>query len=359
MLWPTIFDEHAPLRERFAHPGRHARGSRNVGVLGLSMVAALVGAPEAAAYPNPFTPSLLTGGPVPAPDPTLLLDRDPTVYLYATGNLAYTSTDTGATYAASGSAEPTQSWWANYNSGSTPLGPDVSNHGGTYWMYYDVKEWGSQHSAIGLATSSSGQPGTWKDAGSPVLTSNSGMSYVAEDPHSFIDPATGQPWLTFGGWYKNDQYGNHSGIWMVSVDSTGRPNSTPIHIAENAGPIIEGSDLIEDDSTGTPYYYLFFSHGTCCDGFASTYDVRVGRSTSPTGPFYDKSGVNLLQGGGTVVLAGHDYVVGPGGEFVYWDPHWNHLEMAYHYWDTRYAESTGRVLGVDQLYFDASGWPYL
>lgn len=49
----------------------------------------------------------------------------------------------------------------------------------------------------------------------------------------------------------------------------------------------------------------------CCSrpvGTSSTYNIRVGRSTSVTGGFVDKSGVALTSGGGTLVLGSHDSV---------------------------------------------------
>jgi arabinan endo-1,5-alpha-L-arabinosidase len=173
----------------------------------------------------------------------------------------------------------------------------------------------------------------------------------AIDPQLFIDPANnGQMYLTFGAYW--------NGIYTVQIDpARGLPIGTPVNLASNtcceAVHYVEGADLMK---SGT-YYYLFFSHGYCCNGFSSTYDVRVGRSTSPTGPFYDEGNVNLVNGGGTVVLASHDYVVGPGGENLYLDPYDNKLFMLYHYWDTRYPESTGRVFGINAINFDSNGWP--
>lgn len=71
------------------------------------------------------------------------------------------------------------------------------------------------------------------------------------------------------------------------------------------------------------YYYLWFSHGICC-GYnpkalpapGAEYSIRVGRSTSATGPFLDMNGTDLRNGGGYVVFGSHDYVYGPGGQGV-------------------------------------------
>ena len=74
--------------------------------------------------------------------------------------------------------------------------PDVSFHNGVYYAYYSVSTFGSQTSAIGLATSSSMDPGTWTDHGS-VFQSRTGDLYNAIDPNLVIDEH-GSPVLTFG-----------------------------------------------------------------------------------------------------------------------------------------------------------------
>ena len=44
-------------------------------------------------------------------------------------------------------------------------------------------------------------------------------------------------------------------------------------------------------------YYLYVNWGKCCIGVNSTYNIRVGRSKSVTGPFLDKDGKDMAQGG--------------------------------------------------------------
>uniref|UniRef100_A0A914CGM2 Uncharacterized protein n=1 Tax=Acrobeloides nanus TaxID=290746 RepID=A0A914CGM2_9BILA len=45
------------------------------------------------------------------------------------------------------------------------------------------------------------------------------------------------------------------------------------------------------------YYYLFFTYGICCHGLKSTYRTVIGRSTSSQGPYVDKQGKSMLDGG--------------------------------------------------------------
>jgi arabinan endo-1,5-alpha-L-arabinosidase len=60
------------------------------------------------------------------------------------------------------------------------------------------------------------------------------------------------------------------------------------------------------------WYYLLGTHGTCCSGANSTYNIRVGRSKKVTGPYVDNVGMDMLKGGGKLVVAAGGRVFGPG-----------------------------------------------
>lgn len=102
-------------------------------------------------------------------------------------------------------------------------------------------------------------------------------------------------------------------------------SSTVTSLAQRTanGGAIEASAIFKFNN----FYYLFTSWDNCCRGTSSTYNIRVGRSSSsvftsilemclsltieyvsPTGGFVDKSGVALTNGGGTLVLGTHDNV---------------------------------------------------
>lgn len=46
------------------------------------------------------------------------------------------------------------------------------------------------------------------------------------------------------------------------------------------------------------------------------YSIRVGRSQSPRGPFLDKAGKDLVNGGGSVVYGSNAETYAPGGQGV-------------------------------------------
>ena len=54
---------------------------------------------------------------------------------------------------------------------------------------------------------------------------------------------------------------------------------------------------------GTWDHWFFVDWEYCCRGLNSTYDIRVGRSTTgPQGPYYDRVGIDMVKGGGTEFL---------------------------------------------------------
>ena len=300
-------------------------------------------APPAKAYPMPG----YVNGDTSIHDPSLLVRPTlaPKYVLFGTGDVTRTSTDR-IRFADSGQALSPQPWWQFFGT-TTYWAPDVSFRNGAHWMYYAVSTIGSQDSAIGLATSSSGDPGSFVDQGI-VLQSFARDPYNAIDPNLMVD-ASGRWWLTFGS--------STHGIYTMQVSpTTGKPSGIPFlyHLAERKGVAY---DPIEAPATFRRggYYYLFVSVDFCCHGTDSTYSVRVGRSASPTGPYYGPDGVNVLDDGGGVVLASHDNVRGPGGQSVLHDS--DHDILIYHYYDAK--RNGAASLGINYLGWTADGWPYV
>ncbi len=69
-----------------------------------------------------------------------------------------------------------------------------------------------------------------------------------------------------------------------------------------------GAVLISDDG----WYYLLATHGSCCAGANSGYNIRVGRARTVIGPFLDSQGTEMLMGGGKLFVGSGGRVVGPG-----------------------------------------------
>ena len=81
------------------------------------------------------------------------------------------------------------------------------------------------------------------------------------------------------------------------------------------------------------YYYLFVSFDQCCQGAKSTtYHVMVGRAVKVTGPYVDKTGKPMSEGGASLVIeATTPNWRGPGHEAVLQDRGQDYLVFhAYH-----------------------------
>lgn len=296
-----------------------------------------------------------TGFPDPGPvsgsiashDPSMI--RTPSGYvLFSTHNGVETRTSPDRVrFTRTAAAIPGGAQWAGSYNGGNPneiWAPDISFHNGVYWLYYSVSTFGSNRSAIGLATSPTGQPGSFTDQGM-VYDSAPGDNYNAIDPSLLVD-VENRWWLVFGSFW--------TGIKMIRIDpATGRQSSvdqTRYSLASRPDTQVEGPVIVSNGG----FYYLFVSVGLCCRGLDSTYRVLVGRSTSPTGPYLDRSGQDLRNGGGTELLASHGRVVGPGGASVMSDTGGDIL--VYHYYD---GQANGAVrLGLNRITWQ-DGWPTL
>ena len=116
---------------------------------------------------------------------------------------------------------------------------------------------------------------------------------------------------------------------------------------------IEGSSLVHKGN----YYSLFVSFDFCCDTnpYQDNYRIMVGRGTSPNGPFTDMNGTDLMQGGGTQVLAGDGVKwSGPGGQTAYLDPQ-NGNVIVFH---TIHLPDGAPYLFVNSLTW-TNGWPQI
>ncbi len=185
------------------------------------------------------------------------------------------------------------------------LAPDAIKIGDRYYVAYASKGGGMSGGHAGAIntmwakTLDPQSPEFGFHDESVVATTDGVEDCDAIDPAFLLDPTTGRLWLTYGTYF--------GFIRIVELDSrTGKriPGNQPVNVA------------IDMEATAMMYrngwYYLLGTHGTCCDGPNSTYNIRVGRSRKVTGPFLDNMGVNLLKGGGKLVVAASGRFVGPG-----------------------------------------------
>lgn len=294
-------------------------------------------------YPDP---QYVTGDVSNVHDPSMIRRRDGRYFLFSThdGISIRTSPDR-VHWSLVGSVLPDGATWASaYGDPTDPWAPDVSYHSGLYYLYYAVSSFGSNHSAIGLATSRTMEPGSWTDHGL-VLSTQTSDDYNALDPALVVDRSGGW-WLSLGSFW--------SGVKMIRIDPrTGKPfTSDPVvhDLSQRAAPDAEeGSYVVRHGA----YYYLFVSFDFCCQGVNSTYNVRVSRSRDVDGPYVDASGTPAMSGGGTEILSTHGRYIGPGGQTVMTLGAEDLL--VYHYYD---GDDAGvPMLGINPLRWSRTGWP--
>jgi len=230
--------------------------------------------------------------------------------------------------------------------------PDVSYFNGKYHLYYSVSTFGSNRSSIGLATNQTLDPTSdryrWEDQ-RKIIGSYPADDWNAIDPNIVLDEE-GQPWLSFGSFW--------GGIKLRKIDPlTGklsvrdeklyslasRPRSRDLPGAIEAPAIIRKNG----------YYYLFVSFDFCCRGSDSTYNIRVGRSRRVTGPYIDRSGKLMTEGGGTIVVAGGRRWRGPGHCAILQGRDGD--KLVYHAYDAN-ARGTP-TLRIASLIWDDEDWP--
>lgn len=163
----------------------------------------------------------------------------------------------------------------------------------------------------------------------------------AIDPCLLLDPTTGRLWASFGTYFGN--------IRLIELDP-----KTGERVRGNQEKDIaidcEATDLIYRDG----WYYLLGTHGTCCDGVNSTYNIVVGRSRSVEGPYVDNVGRDMLNGGGRMVIAAGDRVCGPGhfGRTVIDEG----VEIMSCHYEADFDQGGRSVLGLRPLLWK-NGWP--
>lgn len=175
-----------------------------------------------------------------------------------------------------------------------------------------------------------------------VVASSSNMEdNDAIDPGLLLDPTDGRLWCSYGTYF--------GFIRLVELDpKTGArvKGNKAIDIAIDC----EATDLIYRDG----WYYLLGTHGTCCDGANSTYNIVVGRSKKVTGPYLDNMGRDMLKGGGKMVIAAGGRVNGP-GHFGLVDLGDGVQKMSCHY-EADLDQNGRSVLGIRPLLWK-NGWP--
>lgn len=296
-------------------------------------------------------------------------------YVFTTGMGVMSSTDLKTWRFEKPVFSETPQWALDKGFRWMPWAPDIQYHNGLWYIYYSYSGFGRNKSAIGVATNKTLNPDSpdfkWEDRGMIVESVPGRDEWNAIDANMIVDE-DGVGWLSFGSFWR--------GIKMFKLDPTmtkmaepqewypicRRPEGTTKDIAGKDDGIAHdprGADF--DPGNGAveapfifrhgSYYYLFVSYDLCCRGENSTYNVVVGRSEKVTGPYIDKDGKSLMEGGGTVVAKGNGKFAGVGHCAVV---NFDGKDLMFmHGYDSEY-EYRSKLL-VREIMWTADQWPTL
>lgn len=238
--------------------------------------------------------------------------------------------------------------------------PDISFHNNKYYLYYSVSAFAKNTSAIGVTTNTTLDPKDpaykWVDQGIVIQSVPNRDMWNAIDPNLTFDE-NNTPWLAFGSFWE--------GLKMVKLNpdlkSIAQPQEWHSIAKRKRGVELEdthpGEAALEAPFIfkKNGYYYQFLSWDFCCQGEKSTYKVVVGRSKNITGPYVDKEGKLLTEGGGTLLIQGGKNWYGAGHNSAYTFDGKDYI--IFHAYDVK---QKGRpILQIEELKWDADLWPVL
>ena len=265
-------------------------------------------------------------------DPSTVVRCDGKFYTYGTGGSSLVSDDA----------------WTWRRGSPLPrrgLAPDVIHLGGRYYVYVAANIGAQPKAAVNMIWSKSLDPSSpnykWEEGG--VVASSDGVEDAnAIDPGVFLDPTDGKLWLTYGSYFGY--------IRLVELNpKTGKrlnPNDKPRNLAINC----EASDMMYHDG----WYYLLATHGSCCRGADSGYNIRLGRSRKVTGPYLDADGTDMIRGGGKLLIGSGGRLIGP-GHFGLLDLGQGVQKFSMH-WEADLDRGGASVLDIRPLLWK-DGWP--
>src|SRR5579872_2604850 len=252
------------------------------------------------------------------------------------------------TYGTGGSSLVSDDGWTWKRGTALPrrgLAPDVIHIGERYYVYVAANIGAQPKAAVNMISNKTLDPDSpdykWEEGG--VVASSDGVEDAnAIDPGVFLDPNDGRLWLVYGSYFGY--------IRLVELDpKTGQrlhPGDQPRNLAINC----EASDMMYHDG----WYYLLATHGSCCRGADSGYNIRCGRSRKVTGPFLDADGVDMIQGGGKLLVGSGGRVVGA-GHFGLLDLGDGVQKFSLH-WEADLDRGGASVLDIRPLLWK-DGWP--
>ncbi len=236
--------------------------------------------------------------------------------------------------------------------------PDVIRYRDRWLLAYSCSTFGKNTSAIGLM-SADRLNGQWRDEGCLVCSKEKRDNWNAIDPAFVIDDDD-QLWMTWGSFWDGIQIAKLE-LPLISPPKTlarrylpGDPNAAENPTSKFAGRnAIEAPFILKHGG----WYYIFVSWDYCCRGAKSNYRVAVGRSKTVDGPYTDRDGKPMLEGGGTLFLEGDKQEYEAAGHCAVYDLPSGETVFICHGYSTRLNGAS--ILIQKTIKWTSDGWPTL
>ena len=225
-------------------------------------------------------PGFALEGQVGIHDPSTIMECNGKYYTYGTGGTALVSDDGWV-------------WRAGTRASRSGAAPDVIHIGDRYLQYI------SHGTFIWSKSLDPESPDYgWQDGPNAFGMEGDNDFMNPIDPGLFLDPTTGKLWVVYGSYF------GYLRIVELDPKSGQRVDDQSYNVAVNC----EAATIIYHEG----YYYLLATHGSCCAGSNSGYNIRVGRSKDIKGPYIDNMGIDMMLGGGKLVCGSRTRLIGPG-----------------------------------------------
>lgn len=247
----------------------------------------------------------------------------------------------------------------NWSQASGLWAPEVKQVGDKFLMYYSASTFGSRTSCIGLATAERAA-GPWYDQGIVVKTNGQQHGQNAIDANLVVD-RNGDYWLVYGSFF--------GGIYIVAIDPqtgfTKVAHDEGVQIAQRPARAQDGAieGCFIQYQPDQDYYYLFMSY----DSLTWSYNVRVARARTITGPYTDFNDHQVIYPTGTAygqigtkVLGSYQFPehfpwVAPGHNSILTLPDQNRQFMVHHVRNRALQNSSYGF--IRRIYWLKNGWP--
>jgi arabinan endo-1,5-alpha-L-arabinosidase len=236
--------------------------------------------------------------------------------------------------------------------------PDISFHNGLYYLYYSVSAFGKNTSCIGVATNKTLDPQSkdfkWTDHGKVIQSVPGRDLWNAIDPNLAFDD-NNVPYLVFGSfWSGMKQVKLKDNLKEVAEPQewrtiSKRPRDFKVEDSNPGEAAVEAPFIFKKNG----YYYLFVSFDFCCRGLESNYKIVIGRSKTLQGPFLDKEGKRMDEGGGSILLEGNKHWNGLGHNSAYTFDGTDYL--VFHAYDG--TDGGKPKLKIRKMNWDSDNWP--